>query len=133
MMPLWLNLPASRRPGEPSPSLAAMSSATPMGAAAVLERLRGPIRWISDTRTVKLDDQLREALKGGWVMTEQREPWCEQHDRHVMDWVTYWMAKVKDQKAHPRQPPYELIAEVIALWRSRSPRRRRGSQREIDP
>jgi hypothetical protein len=66
-------------------------------------------------------------------MTEQREPWREQHDRHVMDWVTYWMAKGKDQEAHPRQPPYELIAEVIALWRSRSPRRRRGSRREIDP
>jgi hypothetical protein len=30
--------------------------------AAVLERPRGPIRWISDTRMVKLDDQLREAL-----------------------------------------------------------------------
>jgi hypothetical protein len=53
----------SRRPGEPSPSLAATSSATPTGAAAVLERLRGPIRWISDTRTVKLEDQLREALR----------------------------------------------------------------------
>jgi hypothetical protein len=42
---LWLNLPAaSRRPGEPSPSLAATSTATPTGAAAVLERLRRPIR-----------------------------------------------------------------------------------------
>jgi hypothetical protein len=65
-------------------------------------------------------------------MTEQREPWLEQHDRHVMDWVTYWMAKVKDQEAHPRQP-HELIAEVIALWRSRSPRRRRRSRRENEP
>jgi hypothetical protein len=24
---------------------------------------RGPLRWISDTRTVKLDDELREALR----------------------------------------------------------------------
>jgi hypothetical protein len=37
---------------------------TPRDAAgAVLERLGGPIRWISDTRTVKLDDQLRKALR----------------------------------------------------------------------
>ena len=57
MMPLWLNLPASRRPGEPGGYV--VRDAT--GAAAVLERLRGPIRWISDMRTVKLDDQLREA------------------------------------------------------------------------
>jgi hypothetical protein len=36
-------------------------------------------------------------------MTEQCEPWLEQHDRHGMDWVTYWTAKVKDQEAHPRR------------------------------
>jgi hypothetical protein len=47
----------SRRPGEPGGYV--VRDAT--GAAAVLERLRGPIRWISDMRTVKLDDQLREA------------------------------------------------------------------------
>jgi hypothetical protein len=61
-------------------------------------------------------------------MTDQREPWLEQHDRHVLDWVAYWMAKAKEQEAHPRQPPDELIAEVLALWRSRSPRRRRRSR-----
>jgi hypothetical protein len=66
-------------------------------------------------------------------MTEQREPWLEQHDRHVMDWVAHWMAKAKEQEAHPLQPPYELIAEVLALWRSRSPKRRRRSRREIEP
>jgi hypothetical protein len=66
-------------------------------------------------------------------MTEQREPWLEQHDRHVMDWVAYWTAKAKEQEAHLLQPPYELIAEVLASWRSRSPRRRRRSRREIDP
>jgi hypothetical protein len=31
--------------------------------ATVLERLRGPRRWISDMPTVKLNDQLREALR----------------------------------------------------------------------
>jgi hypothetical protein len=61
-------------------------------------------------------------------MSDQREPWLEQHDRHVMDWVAYWMAKVKNHEADPRQPPQELIAEVLALWRSRSPRRRRQSR-----
>jgi hypothetical protein len=61
-------------------------------------------------------------------MTDQREPWLEQHDRHVMDWVAYWTANVKNQEAHPRQPPHELIAEVLALCRSRSPRRRRQSR-----
>jgi hypothetical protein len=58
-------------------------------------------------------------------MTDQREPWLEQHDRHVMDWV--WMANVKNQETHPRQPSHELIAEVL-IWRSRSPRRRRQSR-----
>jgi hypothetical protein len=35
-------------------------------------------------------------------MTDQREPWLEQHDRHVMDRVAHWMANVKNQEAHPR-------------------------------
>jgi hypothetical protein len=52
----------------------------------------------------------------------------EQHDQHVLDWVAYWMANVKNQEAHPRQPPNELIAEVLWSWRSRSPRRRRQSR-----
>jgi hypothetical protein len=53
-------------------------------------------------------------------MTDQREPWLEQHDRHVMDWVAYWMAK--DLDGDPRCPPPELIAEVLALWRSPKPK-----------
>jgi hypothetical protein len=61
-------------------------------------------------------------------MSYEREPWLEQHDQHVTDWVAYWMANVKNQEADPRQPPHELIAEVLALWRSRSPRRRRQSR-----
>jgi hypothetical protein len=32
-------------------------------------------------------------------MSDQREPWLEQHDRHVMDWVSYWMANVKFRRA----------------------------------
>jgi hypothetical protein len=59
-------------------------------------------------------------------MTDQREPWLEQHDLHMMDWVAHWMANVKNQEADPRPPPPELIAEVLALWRSR--RRRRQSR-----
>ena len=61
-------------------------------------------------------------------MTYQREPCLEQQDQHVTDWVAYWMAKVKNQEADPRQPSQELIAEVLALWRSRTPRRRRQSR-----
>jgi hypothetical protein len=61
-------------------------------------------------------------------MTYQREPWQEQHDQHVIDWVAYWMANAKNQEAHPGQPPDELIAEVLALWRSRTPRRRPQSR-----
>jgi hypothetical protein len=61
-------------------------------------------------------------------MTDQREPWLDQYDQHIMDWVAYWMANVKNQEAHPRQLPRELIDEVFTLWRSRSPRRRRQSR-----
>jgi hypothetical protein len=44
-----------------SPSCVAIRRGTPQ--AAVLEKLRGPVRWISDTRTVVLDEPLREALR----------------------------------------------------------------------
>ena len=33
----------------------------------------------------------------------------EQHDQHVLDWVAYWMANVKNQEAHPRQPPNDSL------------------------
>jgi hypothetical protein len=41
----------------------------------------------------------------GNAMSDQREPWLEQHDRHVMDWVAYRMTNVKNQEAHPPASP----------------------------
>jgi hypothetical protein len=57
----------------------------------------------------------------------QREPWLEQDDGQVMDWVAYWMANVKNQEAHPRASlPMNSLPKCS--WRSRSPRRRRQSR-----
>jgi hypothetical protein len=46
-------------------------------------------------------------------MTDQREvkPWLDQHDRHVMDWIHWWMRQPGPVDEAMRQ----LIEEVMAF------------------
>jgi hypothetical protein len=53
---VWEQAPAAS-----APSYAVIHRGTPH--AAVLEKLRGPIRWMSDMRTVVMDEPLRAALR----------------------------------------------------------------------